>query len=43
LIGDADLDPRHLELIRPGTLFLVVPPGDNQPAPPPKVPIQLKN
>jgi hypothetical protein len=25
LLGDADLDPRHLELIRPGTLFLAVP------------------
>src|SRR6202011_4177902 len=26
LLGDnADLDPRHLELIKPGTLFLVLP------------------
>ena len=24
LVGDADVDPRHLELIRPGTIYLVI-------------------
>ncbi len=42
LIGDADLDPRHLELIRPGTLFLAIPPEGNRPAPPPGEPILPK-
>ena len=42
LIGDADLDPRHLELIRPGTLFLAIPPDAYRQPPPLKEPIQPK-
>jgi hypothetical protein len=34
----AEIDPRHLELIRPGTLYLVIPPAGPMVEPPPPPP-----
>jgi hypothetical protein len=35
----AEVDPRHLELIKPGTLYVVIPQPKPQPPPPPPPPI----
>jgi hypothetical protein len=44
LIGDqAELDPRHLEIVKPGTLYLVKPAPQPQPQPLPEAPPLPKN